>query len=105
MHSTVGDTYRNGQLYENTHQGIITKKERDKLIEILENNETGRRFIEQDDLFRRRVKCSECKRVISVNARSHDNYKTIHNSYVCNDCHSKETPIVSVSESIVQNAV
>ena len=44
MPSTVGDTYRNGQLYENTHQGIITKRERDKLIEILEKNKTGRRF-------------------------------------------------------------
>src|SRR5690625_7225598 len=80
MHSTVGDTYRNGQLYENTHQGIITKRERDKLIEILEKNKTGRRFIEQDDLFRRRVKCSQCGSIMSVNARSHNNYKTIHYS-------------------------
>lgn len=104
MHSTAGDTYRNGKLYKNTHEGIITKKERDKLIEILENNKTGRRFIEQDDLFRRRVKCSQCNSVMSVNARSHDNYKTIHYSYVCNDCHSKGRPFMSVSESILENA-
>src|SRR5690625_1795644 len=104
MPSTVGDTYRNGQLYENTHQGIITKKERDKLIEILENNKTGRRFIEQDDLFRRRVKCSQCGSIMSVNARSHDNYKTIYYSYVCNDCHKKGRPFMSVSESILENA-
>lgn len=104
MPSTVGDTYRNGQLYENTHQGIITKRERDKLLEILEKNKTGRRFIEQDDLFRRRVKCSQCSSIMSVNARSHNNYKTIHYSYVCNDCHANDRPFMSVSESVIENA-
>src|SRR5699024_4415372 len=41
---------------------------------------------------------------MSVNARSHDNYKTIHYSYVCNDCHKKGRPFMSVSESILENA-
>src|SRR5699024_3140564 len=51
-----------------------------------------------------RSKCSQCGSIMSVNARSHNNYKTIHYSYVCNDCHSKGRPFMSVSESILENA-
>src|SRR5699024_11763468 len=42
--------------------------------------------------------------IMSVNARSYNNYKTIHYSYVCNDCHANDRPFMSVSESILENA-
>src|SRR5699024_4073851 len=51
-----------------------------------------------------RSKCSQCGSIMSVNARSHNNYKTIHYSYVCNDCHANDRPFMSVSESILENA-
>src|SRR5699024_11108601 len=47
--SLVGDIVRNGKLIENTHEGIISKSDRNKLMEILQGNKTGRRALEHND--------------------------------------------------------
>lgn len=100
--STVGDTFRNGEVTEDTHEGIITRAEQKKLITIMEQNLTGRRNIKHDDIFRRRVVCYQCTKIMSVNAKTTNDYKTINYSYVCVDCENGS--FVSVAESLLEKA-
>lgn len=105
MHSTVGDTFRNGNIIENTHEGIISKKKQDKLIEIAESRGTGRRGdVEKNDVFRRRVVCYECGSIMNVTSRSHNNYKTVSHNYTCEPCYKAKRPFISVSEKNLLDA-
>jgi len=104
-HATiVGNIERNGIVYENTHEGLITKKEQQKLIEIIESRMTGRRGLEHNDIFRRRISCQTCNSIMVVNARTFNDYKTIHYSYVCDKCYENKRPFMSVSESVLEDA-
>lgn len=102
--TTVGNIERNGIVYENTHEAIISESEQNKLIEILENRMTGRRGIEHNDIFRRRISCQACNSIMVVNARSFNDYKTVHYSYVCDNCYENKRPFMSVSESVLEDA-
>lgn len=102
--STIGNMERNGTIIKNTHEGIITKEKRDKLLTILEENRIGRRFIERDDIFRRRIACYQCGSIMMVSARSHNDYKTVAYSYVCEVCHKKGRKFISVAERLLEEA-
>src|SRR5690625_4110575 len=105
MPSTIGNIERDGKLYKNTHEPLISEFEHNKLMQILEGNSTGRRNIKHDDLFRRKVKCMQCNYTMSLVARSHNNYKKTYYSYVCDDCYDNKRPFISVSESQLEDAM
>src|SRR5690625_616943 len=105
MPSTIGNIERNGKLYKNTHEPLMSEFEHNKLMQILEGNSTGRRNIKHDDLFRRKVKCMQCNYTMSLVARSHNNYKKTYYSYVCDDCYDNKRPFISVSESQLEDAM
>lgn len=95
--STSGDIERNGKIIYDTHEGIVTKEEKTKLIEIMESNLTGRTFTEYTDVFRRRIECPNCGKVLSLAARKKSNGSHYH-SYACNACHHAGNEFMSVSE-------
>src|SRR5690625_5115180 len=54
----IGNIERNGEIIENTHNGIISKKEQYQLLQRLEENRNGRTSnIIHNDIFRRKIKC------------------------------------------------
>lgn len=105
MHTTHGNIQRNGKLYKNTHEPLIGAYTKNKLLEILEENKTGRRSLKHVDLFRRKIKCMQCNKIMSMVARSHNNYEKTYYSYTCNDCYYKRKKFVSVSESQLESSM
>lgn len=99
----IGNIYRNGKLYENTHEGIITKEEQEKLIEIINENMTTNRGLEHNDIFRRRVVCYECNSIKWTQVNSSNDYATVSYSYKCGNCQrqGKRAPFVSENKLMV----
>lgn len=102
--TTIGNMERNGKVIKNTHDGIITEGEQQKLIEILEKNAPRSRGINHLDIFRRKIACQDCDSIMSMSANSYNNYKTTHYSYVCEVCYKAKRPFVSVAESVLLKA-
>lgn len=104
----IGNIYRNGEIIENTHEGIITKRERQKLLERLDVNKSPRTSADKTqhkDLFRRKIKCYRCNYNLSLSTRysSKDNDHYYH--YRCNNCRHKSNYNVSVGENKILEAL
>lgn len=91
--------------FKNTHPGIITEEDQAKIIDILVNNRTGRRYNENNDIFRRRIICYQCNMIMSMNAKSFNDYKTVNYTYVCDNCHTNGRGHISVSERLIEKAL
>lgn len=104
MATTVGNIERNGKIIENTHEGIISARDQQKLIEILESNASRTKGIIHLDIFRGKIICQACGSNMTMSANSYNNYKTTHYSYVCESCYRAKRPFVSVAESVLLKA-
>lgn len=102
--TTVGDIKRRDKVHENTHEGIIDKITQRKLLDIIEGNKTGRKFSEQDDLFRRRIKCPNCGYFLSLIADSRSKNKDSMYRYSCSNCYKNTGKLFSVGEKQVEEA-
>lgn len=102
--STVGDMYRNGQTYEDVFPGLITKKERDKLLSIANERKSPRKTRFEGDLFRRKIVCYKCKNIMSLRADKSRKDRQYLFSYTCDHCYRNGGKRHSVSESILESA-
>ena len=96
--TTVGNIYRNGKVYENTHDPIIDLKTRDKLLEKLNANRSGRTQNSPTLLFRRKIRCPQCGYKLAAL------YQKTYYSYMCNECYKEKRKFVNVSENVIYNA-
>lgn len=102
--TTAGNIERKGEIIRGTHEGIITEEEQKTLISIVEGNRTGRRGINRNDIFRRKVVCPVCQSIMKMNARSHNDYVKIYYSYTCGECYDNGKGVLSISESKIEES-
>lgn len=94
----IGNIERNGEIIENTHDGIISKKEQYQLLQRLENNRNGRTSnIVHNDIFRRKIKCHKCNYNLAMSTVKSSTNEYLYN-YVCNNCRDKKGKTVSITE-------
>lgn len=97
--SLIGNIERNGEVIENTHEGIITKKEQHQLLQRLEDNRNGRTSdVIHNDILRRKIKCYRCDYNLALSTVKSSTGKYLYN-YVCNNCRDKSGKTVSITES------
>lgn len=95
----VGNTYWRGNVYKDTHEGILTKSEKRKFLQRIEENSSPRRHkSHNDDIFRRKIKCYKCKHIL-VLSTVRQNKSGIAYYYRCNNCRRNHNVNVSVSEA------
>lgn len=100
----IGNMRRNNKIYEDTHEGIISKEEQDKLIGLLNDKIITNRNIEHNDIFRRKVLCPNCDSITYVQINSHNNYVSVVYSYYCGKCGKQKKSAPSVSELLMLDA-
>lgn len=104
-----GATSWKDKVYENTHEGIITKHTFDKIQKILKDrSKRANKEVKNVYLFQGKIKCYKCDRIMSVQRyfRSRKNGDVIRGAtYRCNFCIEKKNGIVSPSEVRVLNAL
>lgn len=97
-----GSTYWSGKVYENTHEGIISKEEFDKIQTILnDRTQFRRRDVESTYLFQGKVVCPDCGNIMTVNRhiRKYGNKpEKQYASYRCNHCWKNKRIKKSVGE-------
>lgn len=98
-HSLIGNIYRNGVIYENTHQGIITKKEQRKLIDIIQSKRRTNLGIKHIDLFRRKLNCPQCDKTLSALLNNKHYY------YQCNHCRDYGDKQITAAETMLEKAL
>jgi len=102
--STVGDMYRNETTIENTHPPLITRQERDKLLSIANERHSPRMQIFQGDLFRRKVVCPYCAKIMSLRANKSERDNSNLYSYNCHHCYRNKGKTPTVSELRLEDA-
>src|SRR5690625_2493897 len=103
--TTVGNIMRNGIITYNTHEPLISIEDRDKLLEIRKSNHTGRARNTYNDIFRRKIKCYQCKSTLVLNVTRRRKNKTYYYSYQCSDCYRRGRKSVSVSEPVLERSL
>lgn len=97
-----GSTRWNEKTYENTHEGIITKEEFDKIQLILDDRTIYRkRDVESTYLFQGKMVCPDCERTMTVNRHLRtlsDNSEVHYAVYRCNHCWKTKRTRKSVGE-------
>lgn len=101
--SLVGDIYRNGILIENTHEPLMDKYTRDKLLLIANERGNPRMQIFDGDLFRRKVLCPQCDRILSLRANKDKNGNNLF-SYCCHECYRNGKIMLSITEKSIEKA-
>lgn len=104
MESTVGNIYRSGTVIKDTHEPLISKSLRDKLLTIAEERGNPRTQIFDGDLFRRKVLCPQCDKILSLRANKSEKDKSNLFSYCCHECYRNGKGMLSVSERIIEQA-
>ena len=101
----IGNIERNGEIIENTHNGIISKKEQYQLLQRLEENRNGRTSnIIHNDIFRRKIKCPNCNYNLAMSTVKSSTKEYVYN-YVCNNCRDKKGKTVSITEKRILKAL
>ena len=99
------------ELMENTHEGIITKMEFEKLCRLISSrSNTKKRDVKSIFVFQMKIKCPVCNSHLtserSVYTRKTDNIQIENNNYSCQVCSlSGRTPPFRVSEKKLENAL
>lgn len=98
-----GDTLWVGKLVKNTHQGIISKKEYQKIQEILDaNSQHRKREVVSTYLFQGVLICPHCNNPLSVNRyvrTKKDGTQTQGALYKCQNCWKMGRTMLSVGEN------
>lgn len=103
--STVGNIYRNGQTFEDTFEGLITKEKQKKLASILKSRQVGRNNkFDNDDLFRQRIRCFNCNSFLSLGAYKLADGSTAYR-YTCDNCYRINRKSVCITEQKIENAL
>ncbi len=104
-HTLIGNIERNGEIIENTHHGIISKKEQHQLLQRLKDNTNGRTSnVIHNDIFRRKIKCCKCGYNLAMSTSKSSTNETLYN-YVCNNCRDKKGKTVSITENRILKAL
>ncbi|MEH7093981.1 recombinase family protein [Neobacillus vireti] len=104
-----GATRWNDEVYENTHEGIITKEEFIRLQGMLEDNSIHHnREVESTYLFQGVLTCPHCGHFLSVNRfvrkrKDGTEYQTI--QYKCQRCYHNGHGMLSIGEQRFEDAI
>lgn len=104
-----GATRWNDKVYENTHEGLITKSEFNKLQKLLESRSIHhRRDVTSTYLFQSIISCTMCGRPMSVNRfvrKRRDGVQTHGCVYKCQACWKEGKGMLSVGEHRFEDAL
>src|SRR5690625_363052 len=101
--STIGNMYRNGKVFYNTHEPLTDKETINRLKEIKKSRIVRRSNVAHDDLFRLRIRCYICNSRLSLNA--HKRKTRYYYNYHSTQCFKKKRGSVSVSETTLEDAL
>ncbi|HEX5519564.1 MAG TPA: recombinase family protein [Candidatus Nitrosocosmicus sp.] len=96
-----GDTYWSGKVYENTHEGIISRDEFNLIQQILvDRSQTRRREVKSNYLFQGLLVCPSCGNPMSVNRyfRKRKGRKFQSATYRCQPCAKSREFIRTIGE-------
>ncbi|QJX63021.1 recombinase family protein [Niallia circulans] len=97
-----GATRWNDKVYENTHEGIISKSQYKKLQEILnDRSKHHRREVAGNYLFQGKLSCPTCKKPLAVNRylrKRKDGTEYQSTIYKCSSCYLKGKKIKQIGE-------
>ncbi len=97
--SLVGKIKRIDEVIDDTHEGIITEREQQQLIDRLEENRSGRTTnTDHKDLFRRKIECYQCGNNLALSTAYNTKNET-HYYYRCNNCFKNGNGTITVGES------
>lgn len=103
--STVGNTYRNGEVIYDTHDGIISTETRDKLRAIRDSRASlSRNRGHHNDIFRRKIKCYNCTNFLTLSANKRRD-GTYNYSYTCSQCFKRHRLAVNVAETVMEETL
>ncbi|WP_144507446.1 recombinase family protein [Bacillus mycoides] len=104
-----GATRWNDKVYDNTHEGLITKSEFNKLQELLESRTIyHKRDVSSIYLFQGVIACNVCDKPLSVNRflrKRKDGTPTQGCVYKCQACWKKGNKMLSIGENRFENAL
>lgn len=103
--SLIGNIKRNDEIIYDTHPAIISKKEQNELIKRLKENTSARTSTSNhDDLFRRKIKCTDCNHNLALST-SYQSKRGKRYYYKCNQCFNRKNKTISVSEENILNGL
>src|SRR5699024_10110113 len=102
--STVGDTYRNGKTFKNTHEPLITREEQKKLLSVMGSSGYASPVKIDGDLFRRKMICPYCSEIMSAGAYKNKKDDTRLYRYTCHHCTRRDGFNHSVTEKVLESA-
>ncbi|MFD1204004.1 recombinase family protein [Sporosarcina contaminans] len=107
-----GAMYYKGEIYENTHEGIMTKEEFDSLQKMISSRQNQKkRNVSSHFIYQTKIVCPDCgnrctsERVVWT--RKKDNETMVSNSYRCQVCalNHRDRTAFSVREVIIDEAL
>lgn len=104
-----GATKWNDKVFEDTHKGIMTKEEFDKLQVILDDRmQNRRREVKSKYLFQGVIECPNCQKKLSVNRhlrKNKDGTEYQIATYRCQSCNKEGKKVVGLGETRILEAV
>lgn len=105
MQSTIGNIYRVGKVFKNKHEPLIANDKYNKLLTIAKERSAPRKEVFTGDLFRQKIVCPQCFRMLSLRANRSDKDGRHLHSYKCDHCYRDGRKTINVSEIIMENAL
>ena len=99
----VGDIKRNDKIHKNTHEGIISRKRQNDFLKRMEDNASPRSPRNYKDIFRRKIKCYRCDKIMSLALTGSASNVTF--GYRCKHCKKQDNVPVYASESKINDAL
>lgn len=99
----VGDVERNGVITHDTHEPIISKTRQRRFLQRIQSNQSPRSTQKRDDLFRRKIKCFRCDKIMSFAVNTQNNKEYF--GYRCKYCKKHDNVPVYVSETRLLNVL